>query len=425
MGASKHQTSIFSQTLDRVAFIAYFLGAVVPLAALGVVLQRYALPAVDDPYVQAALVGSVVFVAILSFAAFLILRRTTGQTLRRMDRDNDRLETLLEASTRLSTAPDGRDAAAVAARCALTATESRATFVLLRGEPQEPLQLVASAGKNAVKLHEARARDIDALAKLALSEGRPAVRGPGGGGATAAAVPIPGEGLAQGVLVALHETPGREIEPPHLGALSTLAGLASVALRNSHLHDAQRNFFTHVTDILVTAIDENLGYNRGHGQRVAQLANRIGRTLELDDTRLQRLHFGALLHDLGMVKFDRALHKDPQACQKHTVLGHRMLSRITLWQDVAPIVHHHHEWYDGNGYPEGLAGERIPLEARVVAVADAWDTMTSSASYKIALSFEHAVKELRRGAGTQFDPQVVKAFLHLVEQGVVAPEHMG
>ena len=95
-------------------------------------------------------------------------------------------------------------------------------------------------------------------------------------------------------------------------------------------------------------------------------------------SRLQRLHFAALLHDIGMLKLDSSLQHDSKLCAKHTLLGSRMLGRIRLWQELAPIVHHHHEWFDGRGYPDGIAGEAIPLESRIIALCDAFDSMTSA-----------------------------------------------
>jgi len=93
-----------------------------------------------------------------------------------------------------------------------------------------------------------------------------------------------------------------------------------------------------------------------------------------------------------------------------------MLHRIRIWQDIAPIVQHHHEWFDGSGYPDGIAGEEIPLEARVIALCDAYDAMTSDSSYKVSVPLAEAVAELRRGAGTQFDPELVETFVALVSE---------
>jgi HD-GYP domain-containing protein (c-di-GMP phosphodiesterase class II) len=94
-----------------------------------------------------------------------------------------------------------------------------------------------------------------------------------------------------------------------------------------------------------------------------------------------------------------------------------MLGRIRLWQEIAPIVHHHHEWFDGRGYPDGIAGEAIPLESRIIALCDAFDSMTSATSYKSARPLATVVRELEACAGTQFDPELVKRFVAMIQAG--------
>ena len=143
--------------------------------------------------------------------------------------------------------------------------------------------------------------------------------------------------------------------------------------------------------------------------------------LELDEQQLQRLHFSSLLHDLGMLRIDRPLLDTKKAFVQHPRIGARMLERIRLWKDLAPIVLHHHERFDGTGYPEGIAAEEIPLEARIIAVCEAFDVMVSDATYKDTKSVPEAVAELERFAGSQFDPEIVRTFLGLVERGVIEP----
>ena len=159
--------------------------------------------------------------------------------------------------------------------------------------------------------------------------------------------------------------------------------------------------------------------DQGHARAVAHISNRLGRKLGFSDHRLERLHFAALLHDLGMLRVPLAKHEDKRAVRAHPALGHRMLQAINAWADLAPFVLYHHEWFDGSGYPEGLAGEAIPLEARIIGLAEAVDSMTSKTSYKAALSHEKAITEVREGAGTQFDPELVREFLALVEEGAL------
>ena len=232
-------------------------------------------------------------------------------------------------------------------------------------------------------------------------------------------VPLRAEFGLTGAFVVVQTDPGAEFDPAARDALSTLAALTSVALNNADLRDVQRNFFSHVTELLATALDAHVDGRRGHATRVAQLANRLGRELDLEEAVLQRLHFASLLHDIGMLKVDPSKQRDPKHNRRHVTVGHRMLAGIRLWQEIAPIVLYHHEWFDGHGYPEGLVGDTIPLEARIIAVADAYDAMIRDDVQHVGLSIEEALEELRDCAGKQFDPKVVVAFASLAERSEI------
>lgn len=420
--AVEHRSSIFSQKLDRVAFTAYFLGAVVPLLALGVVVDRFVLPAVADRGLTLALIGVVTSIGVLSLASFLTLRRGALRSLARMDQDNRHLQALLEAAGQLASAEHGSDAARSAAEGGLVLTQARACYVVLRGEPGQPPIQAGVAGEDAEKFALDIAAPLGALVNVVLSEDRPALQGASEETPALAAVPLSGEVVPSGALVVAAQPGVTSFSDEELGPLATLGSLAAVATRNGDLQDAQRNFFTHVTDMLVSALDSSLGYHAGHGTRVAELANRIGRTMGLEDHRMQRLHFAAMLHDVGLLKLDRELRINRRTAMTHALLGGRMLARIRLWQDLAPIVQHHHEWWDGSGYPDGLSADAIPLEARIIAVCDVFDTITSDSSYKQAMPFEQAVHEIEACAGRQFDPAVVSALQTLVRDGEIGPE---
>jgi HD-GYP domain-containing protein (c-di-GMP phosphodiesterase class II) len=417
MSASEPSSSIFSQKLDRAAFTAYFLGAIVPLVALAFVVERYVLPIEPDGGLGGYLTAMVASIALLSGSAFLILRQITRRSLRQMDRDNHRLAALLAVSSSLSKAEHGRDAAVTAVRSALAISEARAAYVLSPGEKGGAPALLVSAGADAEQLHETLRGSFDEVAELVMRDGRPALAGAIAGVSACAAIPLPGDSAPLGALVVIQTEAGRAFDAAQMDALSTLAGLAAVSLRNAELHESQRNFFTHVTDILVTSLDSHLGYHSGHGVHVAASANCLGRAVGFGEMRLQRLHFAALLHDIGMLKVDRALQHDTKLCAKHTLLGSRMLAPIRVWQDLAPIVHHHHEWFDGRGYPDGIAGEAIPLESRIIALCDAFDSMTSATSYKAPRPLATVVRELEAFAGTQFDPELVERFVAMINAG--------
>jgi HD-GYP domain-containing protein (c-di-GMP phosphodiesterase class II) len=159
----------------------------------------------------------------------------------------------------------------------------------------------------------------------------------------------------------------------------------------------------------------------GHGERVAALAEPVARRLGWDDERIASLRFGAPLHDIGKVSIRRELLTKPAPLtveevgeiRRHPRAGAQLLLPLRGAQDALPYVLFHHERWDGGGYPSGIRGRSIPLEARLLAVADAFDAMTSPRPYRPVLAVDHALVELAACAGTQFDPRVAEAFLEV------------
>jgi len=411
-----------SDRLDRVAYSTFFLGAVVPLLALAVTLQRFVLPGLDDRADEMAWIGAGVSIGVLSLGSFFALRHLTRSVLAHMDRDNRRLASLLRVSGELGSAAHVGEATAMIARCAAELSAAESALVLVPSDSGSAPGLAAASSDAAAKLYASHRETLDEIARLVLDSGMPLFRsGAENPDAGLAVLAVPVAGPAHPVAALIAASTSIELHLEDNDALSTLAGLASVALHNADLRDAQRNFFSHVTDILVQALDAHLDFHVGHAHRVAQLANRMGRALNLGDAELQRLHFSALLHDIGMLKLDRSQQMNLRSCDKHTSLGARMLARIRLWKDLAPIVQHHHEWWDGHGYPDGLARDAIPLESRIIAICDAYDTMTSEESYKQGVSASEALAELDACAGTQFDPSLVRAFHGVAEPELLTP----
>ncbi len=171
--------------------------------------------------------------------------------------------------------------------------------------------------------------------------------------------------------------------------------------------------------VLLSVVGEHDGALRHHVDDVARLAEMVGRRMGLDEVDLIHLRRAAALHDIGKVAIPDAIlhaprplnHDEWQYMRQHTVIGARIISAAPELLPVAEIVRSSHERYDGNGYPDRLASEHIPLGARIVAVCDSFDAMTTTRSYRAAISTEDAIAELERCAGTQFDPRVVEAFL--------------
>jgi len=174
---------------------------------------------------------------------------------------------------------------------------------------------------------------------------------------------------------------------------------------------------------LVGALEAKDPYTRGHSERVASYAGQIGRGLGLDTRACERLEYAALLHDLGKLALPQDLLTKPMALstieqdkmREHPLTGAAMVGRIRPLSELALFVQAHHERFDGSGYPSGMTGEDIPLAARILAVADSYDAMTTTRAYRCAMEPEAALGELESGGGSQFDPRVVDVFLNLVD----------
>ena len=184
-----------------------------------------------------------------------------------------------------------------------------------------------------------------------------------------------------------------------------------------------------VLSTLSRAIEARDPYTRGHSDRVTEIAEAIARRLGWDEERLELLQLGGPLHDVGklgvseevLAKPGRLDEEELAQIREHPKLGARILLRIAALRGALPYVLYHHERWDGAGYPTGRAGEQIPLEARVLAVADAFDAMTSDRPYRPALDREDALAEVARCAGTQFDPEIVRIFLELFAERAELP----
>ncbi|HEX6739944.1 MAG TPA: HD domain-containing phosphohydrolase [Vicinamibacteria bacterium] len=231
------------------------------------------------------------------------------------------------------------------------------------------------------------------------------------------AVPLRHHNIAGVLAVAGAEGGGFSVEETDL--LANLARQAGAALQNALEHERSLNFFTHTSELLVSVLESLDVFYPGHSRRVAALSDMVTRRLGMSEVERRHIHFGALLHDIGKVRVGRQVLESKERwndalrerMQQHPLLGCEMLRPIALWEDVLPIIAAHHERWDGKGYPRGLTGEEIPLGARVVAVADAFDAMTRSTPHGGARSPEEALNELEGCAGTQFDPRVVRLFV--------------
>ena len=181
---------------------------------------------------------------------------------------------------------------------------------------------------------------------------------------------------------------------------------------------------------LNATVDAKDPYTAGHSQRVERIAVTIGEQLGLDSSRLEALHFAGLFHDIGKIAVPDAILTKPdtltpeeyEVIKRHPDDGAAIVGRLARLRAAVELIRYHHERWDGTGYPDGLAGEQIPLEAAIVGLADAWDAMTTERPYSRARSIEEAAAEIRDGRGTQFAPVVVDAFFAALRK---RPEEFG
>ncbi|MBI4838145.1 MAG: HD-GYP domain-containing protein [Nitrospirae bacterium] len=184
------------------------------------------------------------------------------------------------------------------------------------------------------------------------------------------------------------------------------------------------NLFIGIVRVIVNALDAKSHWTRGHSERVTQYAELIAHEMSLDDDDIKNLRLAALLHDVGKIgTYDYLLDKpseltdrEREIVEEHPAQGASILKEIKQLNEIIPLIRHHHERIDGKGYPDGLENKKIPIGARILHVADSFDSMTADRPYRPSPGEKYAISELERCSGTQFDQEVVKAFLTALDK---------
>ncbi|HSE66997.1 MAG TPA: HD domain-containing phosphohydrolase, partial [Gemmatimonadales bacterium] len=210
---------------------------------------------------------------------------------------------------------------------------------------------------------------------------------------------------------------GGTIDDEGLDHLRRLADSAAVSLGSTRLLVRLKDLSFGALSALARTVDANSPWTAGHSERVTTVGLALGRKLGLNETELERLQRGALLHDIGKISVPSTILDKPAALtpeereriNSHPVIGARILAPMEPFADILPIIRHHHEWFNGAGYPDRLAGEEIPWLVRIVSVADVFDALVSDRPYRLGMSVMEAVSIIYKAAGTQFDPRAVVA----------------
>ncbi len=237
------------------------------------------------------------------------------------------------------------------------------------------------------------------------------------------------EGL--GAMVGMAGDPSRTFSPRDYRMARGVADLASLAMGNAARFADLEHAFLQTVEVLANALEAKDEYTSGHAREVAEIAVAIGREFGMPSEELRMLELAGMFHDIGKIGVGTEIINKPgpltdeemREMQKHPEIGAQILAPVEFLQPVLPMIRAGHERWDGDGYPDGLAGEDIPLGARIIFVCDAYHAMTSDRSYRMALPEEEALRRIREAAGTQFDPNVVEVFLGAHARGLIRHRH--
>ncbi|RYX80251.1 HD domain-containing protein [bacterium] len=243
----------------------------------------------------------------------------------------------------------------------------------------------------------------------------------GAGLVNLAALPVTAKGKKRGVLLLCNKRSG-DFDEEDTRLLLAIGQHAGLALENARLHEELNEAYAATIAVLADAIEAKDAYTRGHCEGVSRLAVEVAKRLNLSDEQLEQARYAALLHDVGkigvpdgiLLKPTKLMPEEFMIIQKHPQIGRDIVARVSTLSNLSDAILHHHEKWDGSGYPAGLAGEGIPLLARIVCAVDAFDAMTTPRPYRNPVPHSEAIEEMRRCAGTQFDPQIVELVAQII-----------
>lgn len=349
------------------------------------------------------------------------------------------LETLSDLAALVTSSLDTREIRKRAIEAATTVADAETGSLLLLDQDTGELFFEVALGDHAAAIREIRLAPGQGIAGWVAQKGEAVVindtqsdpRFFKGADAKSSfktrnmiCVPVRTKDRIIGVLQAINKNEGAFDELDRDG-LAALANQVAVAIENANLYRELKEAFHETAAALAETIEKRDPYTGGHTHRVMKYSLAIGRTMGMSPSELEDLKLAAILHDIGkigirdsiLLKNDRLDREELATMNMHAQFGADILSHVKKLQTVIPGVRGHHEKLDGKGYPDGLSGEAVPLIARIIAVADTFDAMTTDRPYRKALSTETAVAELRKCSGTQFDGALVEHFVRSLSEG--------
>jgi len=384
-----------------------------------------------------------VYVGLGLFALYVVLQVGVWGVTRALAKDHARLTYLYQTGEHVRSSLDLQDVLSLIVRDSTLLVQGQYSMVCL--VEQESSALTARAtydhDRGSVALHRSEVGDWLFHRVLATGETnvvstwkadygrvfRMEIDAP----MSIACVPMTLRNKVTGVIAVLRRASGEGFSRVESNMLEELAAQAAMAVEQANLFAKVRAYASELElsydttlKALSAALDAKDAATEGHSERVANLTIAIAQEMNVPDEKLVDIQRGALLHDVGKIGVPDAVLRKPrtlsrrewQAMQRHPLLAGILVSKVGFLEGALPILLYHHERFDGGGYPFGLAGDRIPLEARIFAVVDTYDAMTSDRPYRKAVGHAEAVQEIVTHSGTQFDPAAVEAFLRVIDQ---------
>jgi putative methionine-R-sulfoxide reductase with GAF domain len=346
-----------------------------------------------------------------------------------------RLETLYEVDKRAAKntrMPDLLEQVIKMTQCTLNA--EAASILLFRDNNDQELYFEAATGPVGKSLRQAKLSTQYGIAGQVVRTGQPLIVNDVARSANFHKViddttgfdtkslicaPLNANRKILGVIEVLNKRDGGNFNGEDMEAVVSVASTAAMAIETTRLQQTLTDAYKRTVRALASAIDAKDPYTKGHSERVMEYSLKAGVTLALSTESEETLEYAALLHDVGKIAIDSGIlikagaltPEEWEIMRTHSAIGAELVREIPFLEGAAELVLCHHERYDGTGYPNGLKGEEIPIGASLIAVADAFDTMTTDRAYRAALSIETAVKELHHCSGKQFCPMAVKALI--------------
>jgi putative nucleotidyltransferase with HDIG domain len=425
----------FFNNIRRSVKISHFVSSIIPLALLVYFSIRYVYPYVTEGDITKVPldVGILLILAVaISILGLILSTKATNSSISSAQGLNSKLNSLSDITKQFRETMFPDILLKKIMESAMSLTDSESGTLLLYNE-NDDLQIKVAAGLTTDKITNKIIKPGQGIAGKVAKNGQPVIINNAeedplydrefdheAGMETRSILCVPLIHFNQIIgAIEMRNKRNGDFSSHDEALLNSLADQASISISQNRSREQQHGDFIHITEILVSAQDY-VQNKKGHARRVANYANLIGKQMNFSDIELKKLYHACLLHDIGLLKIDTRDLSKKEKNRQHPRLGYEMIRSISIWSDAAEIILHHHERYDGQGYPFAEKGENIPIGARILFVADTFDVLTSEDSYRKKMDYSSALQEIKAHSGTQFDPQAVEALqVSLIESGMI------